>query len=184
MIMNQRILCVSSASWEEPGELQGIVEVLSGANNITWISPFGGISSNLLPRIDQLTESLTIYNPGINFLPLSFLDGFNRSRLLLHTRLYLLERDFEPNLVIIDHPNLLKFAALYQKSGASCLYYLSAASFLETPREDRAPAENTVDHVYRAKALPAELSEDQYLELIEAQVDDISKMVKLGQKIG
>jgi len=184
MISDRQILIVSNTEWDYPGELQVIGELLSGGNNIIWISPFGKINATLLPRILRIKETLTIYNPGINYLPLSFLDGFNRSRLLLHTRLYLLERDFEPNLVIIDHPNLLKFAALYQKSGASSLYYLSAASFLETPREDRAPAEHTVDHVYKAKALPAELSEDQYLELIEAQVEDISKMVKLGQKIG
>lgn len=183
MISNQRILIVSSTAWEYPGELQVIGEILAGANNLIWISPFGRLNANLLPRIDKINESLTIYNPGINYLPLSFLDGFNRSRLLLHTRLYLLERDFEPNLVIIDRPELLKFAALYQKSGARSLYYLSAASFLEIPREERALAENTVDYVYKAKALPAELTEEDYLALIEAQVEDISKMIMLGQRI-
>ena len=184
MISNKQILIVSSTEWDYPGELQVIGEILSGNSNLIWISPFGRLNANLLPRIDKINESLTIYNPGINYLPLPFLDGFNRSRLLLHTRLYLLEKDYEPDLVIIDRPELLKFAVLYQKTGAHSVYYLSAASFLEIPREERAVAENTVDYVYRAKALPAELSEEEYLALLEAQVEDISKMVKLGQKIG
>ena len=177
MIMNQRILCVSSASWEEPGELQVIVEVLSGANNITWISPFGGISSNLLPRIDQLTESLTIYNPGINFLPLSFLDGFNRSRLLLHTRLYLLEKDFEPDLVIIDSPGLVMFAEAYKKSGAMALYYATAKKSLNMSRTAKQMAEERTNYYYKARPIPDEINDDQYMKMIKVQVNELSKLL-------
>ncbi len=183
MISNQRFLIVSNTEWDYPGELQIICEMLSGANNIIWISPFGRINANLLPRIERIKDSLTIYNPGINYLPLAFLDSFNRSRLLLHTRLYLLERDFEPDLVMIDHPDLLKFATLYQKSGARSIYYRSAASFLELPREDRVAVENSVDYVYKAQALPAELTEEEYLLNFEAQVDDITKMINRGIRI-
>jgi len=183
MISNQRILMVGSTGWEYPGELQIICEILSGANNIIWISPFGRINANLLPRIEVIKDSLTIYNPGINYLPLAFLDGFNRSRLLLHTKLYLLERDFEPDLVMIDHPDLLNFAAHYKKAGARSIYYRSAESFLEIPREDRVAVENSVDYVYKAQALPVELTEEEYLLNFEAQVDDITKMLNRGPGI-
>jgi hypothetical protein len=177
MITNKSILCVSTSCWEEPGELQLVVEVLSGANNLIWISPFGGINSNLLPRIDRLTESLTIYNPGINFLPLPFLCGFNRSRLLLHTKLYLLEKDFEPDLIIIDSPELLKFAEAYRKVGAKVLYYAPAATSIEVPRAEKQKAEEVADYCYKAKKIPDDITEDQYMDLINAQVEDIYELI-------
>ena len=177
MIMNQRILCVSSAAWEEPEELQVIIELLAGANNIIWISPFGGISSNLLPRIDRLTESLTIYNPGINFLPLSFLDSFNRSRLLLHTKLYLLEKDFEPDLVIIDSPGLIIFAEAYQKSGAKALYYATAKNNINMTRTEKRKIEERADCYYKARTIPLEINDDQYMEMIMVQINDLSKLL-------
>jgi len=177
MITNQRILCVSSADWGEPGELQVVVELLSGANNIIWISPFGGISSNLLPRIDRLNESLTIYNPGINFLPLPFLGGFNWFRLLIHTKLYLLEKDFDPDLVIIDSPALLKFAESYQKKGAKALYYDQAGKGRFLPRSDRQKAEARADYYYKARPIPEKISEDEYMDMINAQVNDLGKLL-------
>ncbi len=177
MIIDQRILCVSSTSWEEPGELQVIVEVLSGANNIIWINPFGGISSNLVPHIDQLTESLTIYNPGINFLPLSFLDGFNRSRLRLHTKLYLLEKDFEPDLVIIDSPGLVMFAEAYQKSGAKALYYATAKKNINLSGTAKQRAKDRVDYYYKARLIPEEINDEEYLEMIKVQVNELSKLL-------
>jgi len=177
MITNQRILCVSSTCWEEPGELQVIAEFLSGANNIIWISPFGGISSNLLPRIDRLTESLTIYNPGINFLPLSFLGGFNRSRLLLHAKLYLLEKDFDPDLIIIDSPELLKFTEAYKKTGAKALYYEPAGNNRSISRVERQRVEERTDYFYKARTISGELSEDEYVEMINAQVNDLGKLL-------
>lgn len=177
MIMNQRILCVSSACWEEPGELQVIAEVLSGANNIIWISPFGGISSNLLPRIDRLTESLTIYNPGINFLPLSFLEGFNSSRLLFHTKLYLLENDFEPDLIIFDSPELLKFTEAYKKTGAKALYYAPACKSSTMPRAEKKKVTAMTDFNYKAQSIPGEINEDEYMEMIITQVREISEII-------
>jgi hypothetical protein len=177
MITNKKILCVSNTYWEEPGEFQVMIEVLSGANNIIWISPFGGISSNLLPRIDRLTESLTIYNPGINFLPLPFLGGFNRSRLLFHTKLYLLEKDFEPDLIMIDSPELLNFAEAYRKVGAKVLYYAPAATNIDISRAEKHKAEEMADYCYKAKKIPEDVNEDQYMDLINARVMEMCKVI-------
>ncbi len=178
MIMNKRILCVSSTDWESPGELQVVTEALSGSNNIVWINPFGGISSNLLPRIDRLTETLTIYNPGINLLPLPFLGRLNRSRLLIHTKLYLFERDFEPDVIIIDSPVLHNFAKAYRKTGTRALYYAPAAAGISLPRPEKQKAEEAVDYTYKAGKIPEDINEDQYMVLINKQVNEISKLLE------
>jgi len=177
MISDKRILCVSSSGWEDPGELPVICEMLSGANNIIWINPFGRFNANLLPRIDRLKENLTVYYPGFNFLPLPFLGTFNRSRLLLHTKMYLLERDFEPELVIFDHPELINFAAAFKKRGSQILYYArTVEEEMITPGQKTA-ARAVAQYVYKPRKAPYQIAEEDYLAFINDEVEAISKIM-------
>lgn len=81
-----------------------------------------------MPRITSLTESLTIYNPGVNFLALPMLSALNERRRLLQIKLYLIGREFEPNLVWIDSALAAPFTAYYGKKGALTLYYAAEDS--------------------------------------------------------
>jgi hypothetical protein len=179
MISDRRILCIGSNGWEEPGELQVICEILSGANNVIWVNPFGSFNANLLPRIEHLKENLTVYNPGINFLPLPFLGRINRSRLLLHTKMYLLERDFEPELVIIDSPELINFAAAYKKSGSQILYYAKPIIDESITAEQKAEVRSAAHYVYKPRKVPYQVAEEDYLAFVNEEVEAISKLISV-----
>lgn len=177
MITDKNILCVSRESWEDTDEQQIMVEILAGANNIIWVNPYGGINANLLPRIYRLKETLTIYCPGINFLPLSFLEQFNQSRLLLQIKLYLMERDFEPDLVWIDNPASINFARAYRKRGASSLYFHSEKDKEALEQGARFKLTNDVDFIYRMKSTPSDLAEEEFMGLIYLRLGEISRQL-------
>lgn len=178
MITDQRILCVSNSSWEEPGELQVMIELLAGANSIVWVSPFGRINASLFPRITKIKDGLTIYDPGINYLPLPFLGNINRSRLLLQIRLYLLEIDFEPDLVIINSPELIIFVNVYRQREAKAIYYFDTNTALTVDLAERRKADEAVDLVFKCESLPNEISEEEYFNLIDERVSSLSAMIK------
>lgn len=89
-----------------------------------------------MPRITTLIEGLTIYNPGVNFLALPMLSTLNERRRLLQIKMYLIGRDFEPDLVWIDSPLAVPFTAYYGKKGALTLYFAAEDSdYLSTGTE-------------------------------------------------
>ncbi len=106
-----------------------MLDLLSVTNQVIWANPYGPVSGALLPRITRPKEGLTIYNPGLNLLSLKSLRGLNERRRLLQVKLYLIDRDFEPDLVWFDDPPAMLFAAYYKNKGAVTLYY--AAEDLE-----------------------------------------------------
>jgi hypothetical protein len=177
MIIDKRILCVSCHPWEALDEQQVMIEILAGANNIVWVDPYGRINANILPRVYRLKESLTVYCPGINLLPLSFLNRFNQARLLLQIKLYLLERDFEPNLVWIDNMASLNFVKAYKKEGIRSLYYQTVDDREDSARIKKKRLEGVIDFVYRAKSVTQDISEEAYMNLMQGRVEEISKVL-------
>lgn len=123
MIQNKKILYAGNSPWGDPSEQHIMVELLSGSNDVIWANPFGPVTGALLPRVTTSKEGLTIYNPGLNLLPISALSGFNEKRRLMQVNLYLVERDFLPELVWIDDPAAAPFTLYYGKKGALTLYY-------------------------------------------------------------
>ncbi|MBW6464763.1 MAG: hypothetical protein K0B84_11365, partial [Firmicutes bacterium] len=98
-------------------------EKLATANNLIWANPFGNVRESLLPRMIRLKGELTLYYPGMNFIPLPFLQGVNEKRRLFQILLYLIEREFEPDLVWFDDPVSAESANYYRKKGALSLYF-------------------------------------------------------------
>lgn len=123
ILYDLRILFGGDSEWAEPGEQQIMFEKLATGNEVIWTNPFGPISGAIIPRINRVKDGLTVYNPGMNLLPLPLFNGFNQRRRLLQIIFYLLERDFEPELVWIDSPGAVGVAKHYGKKGALTLYY-------------------------------------------------------------
>ncbi|MDY6826322.1 MAG: hypothetical protein SVV67_03980 [Bacillota bacterium] len=123
MLNGKNILFISSWSWEGSGEEAVIMEMLAGANNIVWISPFGSLNGNLLPDFKPVRTNLTIYRPGVNFLPLPAMRKFNDWRRLTQVIMYLLEKEFTPNLVWLGDPLDRRFAGHFQRKEVPVIYY-------------------------------------------------------------
>ena len=124
-----------------------MLEMLAPSNQVIWANPFGKITGAILPRITTLKEGLTIYNPGFNLLPLKWLSGFNERRRLMQVNMYLLERDFTPDLVWFDDHNTRCFAAHFGKKGAVVLYYALDDLDKTSSREERRRIASVVDLV-------------------------------------
>lgn len=148
IILSQRnILFAGNSAWADPTEQQIMFEMLSTANKVIWANPFGPLVGALLPRITNPKEGLTIYNPGVNLLPLDFLRGLNEKRRLMQLNMYLLEIDFEPDLVWIDNPNAGRFTEYYAKKGALTLYYALDELDKTGSREERAKVVSAIDMI-------------------------------------
>lgn len=178
MLAEKKILYVSGNALNDPTELHIMVEMLSQANDVVWISPYGAVNAPLFPSIEKASENLTIYYPGINFLALPSLRSLNEKRRLLQVVLYLLGRDFEPDLVIIDDHMSGNFATYYSKRGALTLYYRAGKYLEEQERLVRNRVEKTVDLVYRPAELAEELSEEELLEALQKRLEEISDLVE------
>lgn len=98
-------------------------EKLAMANNLIWTNPFGNVSESLLPRIIRLKGELTLYYPGMNFIPLPFLQGVNEKRRLFQILLYLIEREFEPDLIWFDDPVSAGSANYFKNKGATSVFF-------------------------------------------------------------
>lgn len=122
-----------------------MLELLSTYNQVIWANPYGKITGALLPRITTLKEGLTIYNPGVDLLPIPSLKNLNEKRRLMQLNFYLLEKDFEPDLVWIDDPAAALFTAAYGKKGALTLYYALEDIDSQPTREKRAKLAGAVD---------------------------------------
>ncbi len=147
ILNDKRILYGGGSAWADPNEQHDMLERLSISNVVIWANPFGKLGGALLPRITTLKEGLTIYNPGVNYLPVAWLSGLNERRRLLQVNLYLIERDFEPDLVWIDDKRAVLFAAYHGKKGALTLYYAHEDLDKTTSREERRQVANAVDVV-------------------------------------
>ena len=120
-------------------------EKLATGNEVIWANPFGPISGAIVPRISRVKDGLTVYNPGMNMLPLPLMGGFNQRRRLLQIIFYLLERDFEPELVWIDSPGAVGAAKHYGKKGALALYYADEDNESDVSRAERKKVAAAVD---------------------------------------
>ncbi len=127
MLKDKRILYLGTTPWSDATEQQFIFEKLASANLAIWINPFGKINESLLPKITRLNSELTVYYPGMNFFGLPFLAGINERRRLLQIKLYLIERDFEPDLVWFDDPLAGLSAQYYKDKGARVIYFACPA---------------------------------------------------------
>lgn len=137
ILYNLRILFGGDSAWSDPGEQQIMFEKLATGNEVIWANPFGPISGAIIPRISRVKDGLTVYNPGMNLLPLPLMGGFNQRRRLLQVIFYLLERDFEPELVWIDSPGAVGVARHYGKKGALTLYYADEDNESNVSRTER-----------------------------------------------
>jgi hypothetical protein len=178
VLVEKKILYISSDALQEPTELHIMVEMLAQANDVVWISPYGVVNAPLFPSINKVSENLTIYYPGINFLALPFMRKLNEKRRLLQTMLYLLGRDFEPDLVIIDDYMSGNFAAYYGKRGVLTLYYRISKYLDEQERPARRKVEAEADLVYKPAELAEELSEEELLAALRERLEDISALVE------
>lgn len=178
MLAEKKILYVSSDALQEPTELHIMVELLAQANDVVWISPYGAVNAPLFPSIDKVSDNLTTYYPGINFLGLPALRRLNERRRLLQTMLYLVGRDFEPDLLIIDDYMSANFVAYYGKRGALTLYYRIGKYLDEQERPARRKVEGEVDLVYRPAELAEELNEEELLEALQKRLEEISALVE------
>ncbi len=122
-------------------------EKLATGNEVIWANPFGPISGAIIPRISRVKDGLTVYNPGMNMLPLPLMGGFNQKRRLIQIIFYLLERDFEPELVWIDSPGAVAVAKQYGKKGALTLYYADEENESDVSRTERKKVSAAVDLV-------------------------------------
>ncbi len=120
-------------------------EKLATGSEVIWANPFGPISGAIIPRISRVKDGLTIYNPGMNMLPLPLMGGFNQKRRLLQLIFYLLERDFEPELVWIDSPGAVGVVKHYGKKGALTLYYADEENESSVSRTERKKVATVVD---------------------------------------
>lgn len=145
ILYHLRILFGGDSDWSEPGEQQIMFEKLATGNEVIWANSFGPISGAIIPRISRIKDGLTVYNPGINLLPLPLFKGFNQRRRLLQIIFYLLERDFEPELVWIDSPGALGVVNHYRKRGALTLYYADEENKAELSRAERKKVAAAVD---------------------------------------
>ena len=138
-----------------------MLEMLSAWNRVVWANPYGSISGNLLPRVTRLKQNLSIYNPGVNFLPLPALGGLNERRRLLQVKLYLLEQDFEPDVVWLDSLSARPFAAYYRRKGALTLYYATEELDRAWSHEERRKLAEPIDMV----VTPSKDLYEKYLRL-------------------
>ncbi len=120
-------------------------EKLATGNEVIWANPFGPISGAIIPRISRVKDGLTVYNPGMNMLPLPLMSGFNQRRRLIQVIFYLLERDFEPELVWIDSPGAVGVARHYRKKGSLTLYYADEDNESDVSRTERKKVAAAVD---------------------------------------
>lgn len=120
-------------------------ERLSTGCEVIWANPFGPVSGAIIPRISRVKDGLTVYNPGMNLLPLPVMGGFNQRRRLVQVIFYLLERDFDPELVWIDSPGAVGVAKHYGKRGSLTLYYADEDNEARVNRTERKKIAAAVD---------------------------------------
>ncbi len=154
-----------------------MIELLSGSNDVIWINPFGPINGPILPNIYEAKESLTVYHPGMNFLAMPSLMLLNEKRRLLQVVIYLIGRDFEPDLVFMDDPLARCFAVHYGKRGALTLYYAGETDKEDYPGAERNQLAEAVDLVYKPGKLHAEITEEDFIAALYKRLEEISRLI-------
>jgi hypothetical protein len=178
IITDKKILYVSSISWVDLKDEHIMIEMLSGANDIVWIDPYGPLSGPIAPHIYKVKEGLTVYHPGINFLALPFLRLLNQRRRLLQVNLYLVGREFIPDIVWIEDPLASRFALHYGKKGALTLYYAAKRDAEEHIRSESDRLSKKVNLVYKPGELPAEMTEEKFSAALNERLEDISRLIE------
>lgn len=148
MLKDKMILYAGNSPWGDTSEQHIMMEQFSAENQVVWANPYGTLGGAIMPRITTSKEGLVIYNPGVNYLPLQWLNGFNERRRLMQVNLYLIEKDFLPDLVWFDEPSVQVFSDYYGKKGAMTLYYAinEISSSLNASERDRLA--NAVDLIF------------------------------------
>jgi len=145
---------------------------LAEFNDVIWINPFGGISGTLFPDKNIMRGRLTVYNPGVNLLPLPSMRFFNNRRRLLQVKMYLLERDFEPDIVIFDDPYARNFAAYFRKKSSLVVYYAGEDKEERPERSEEDLLVESTDLVFvTSPQLFRRLEESGKVHLVESKVE-------------
>ncbi len=168
MIEGKNILFISNWSWEGAGEEAVIMEMLAGANNIVWVSPFGSLNGNLLPDFKQVRVNLTIYRPGLNFIPLPALWRINDWRRLTQVIMFLLEKDFAPDLVWLGDPLARRFAGHFKRKEVPVIYYGSPEGTKVPRGEEEALAEAVDMLILSDRSQYTSFADSGKAELVEA----------------
>ncbi len=145
MLKDKMILYAGNSPWGDPSEQHIMMEKFSAENQVVWVNPYGTLGGAIIPRITTSKEGLIIYNPGVNYLPLQWLSGFNERRRLMQVNLYLIEKDFLPDLVWFDESLVQVFSDYYRKKGALTLYYAINETFSPLNASERDKLASTVD---------------------------------------
>jgi len=154
-----------------------MIELLSGSNDIVWVNPFGPANGPIFPNVYKIKESLTVYYPGINFLALQSLRLLNERRRLLQVVLYLIGRDFEPDMVWVDDPMARHFALHYGRKGARTLFYEAERMQDEEVLAEIRRLAEAVDLTYKPEKLPADISEDDFMAAMEKRLEEIGDLI-------
>lgn len=148
MLKDKMILYAGNSPWGEPSEQHIMMEQFSAENRVIWVNPYGTLGGAIMPRITTSKEGLIIYNPGVNYLPLQWLSGFNERRRFMQVNLYLIEKDFSPDLVWFDDPLVQVFSDYYRKKGALTLYYAINEIFSPLSASERDKLASAVDLIF------------------------------------
>lgn len=160
-----------------------MVEQLSTANDVIWVDPFGPMNGPIFPKIFAVKAGLKVYNPGLNYLALNALKNLTERRRLLQVSLYLLEKGFDPDIVIIDSPSALPFAIHFRNKGSFILYYQLGESE-ELSQGKNKVITDTTDLVYAPKRLKDLETDEELFEAMQERVDDMgSRILKAKKKI-
>lgn len=148
MLKDKVILYAGSSPWGETTEQHIMMEQFSSENQVVWVNPYGTLGGAIMPRITTSKEGLIIYNPGVNYLPLQWLSGFNERRRLLQVNLFLIEKDILPDLVWFDDPLVQIFSDYYRKKGALALYYAINEKTTSLNASERDKLASAVDIIF------------------------------------
>ncbi len=138
ILIEKKILYAGAYTWADAElEQHVMIDILASSNDLVWISPYGSVRGPLLPRIFRVKEGFTVYHPGVNMLPLQFAENFNQKRRLMQALMFLMQSDFEPDLVWVDDPVSWRFAAHFSKKSVPVLYYCAGNDRLSKVERDK-----------------------------------------------
>lgn len=169
---------MSRLNWNDPEEFHLLVENLSGANRVIWVDPYNRINGSIMPKTYNYKEGLTIYNPGMNFLPLQMFSGFNEMRRSLQIKLFLIEKDFEPDIVMVDSPFGYRIASHFKGKGVYTVYYSTERDRDLFSLDERRRLESLVDLTYKAELIKEETDEEKFLALLNQRLDKICTLIE------
>ncbi len=100
-----------------------MIEMLARGNNVLWISPYGNFKGSLMPHFNRVRNNLGVYHPGVNWLPLQFLNRLNERRRQMQVYLYLLQEEFRADLIWTDDPGSVRLVERYRNEGVPAFFF-------------------------------------------------------------